>query len=117
MEVMRFAVTRAKKELQVAESRLEVLKLYTSEQMIKELENRVETAKAELQAQGLTIDELEVSVGYDSDRETDLNQNAVELRRSKTTGLIRQTDSDTSEEALGTNSAGGAHINKETAIA
>jgi hypothetical protein len=68
-----------------------------------------------LQAQGLVIDKLEVFVGHDSDREADPNQNAVELKRSKTTGPNHQTDSDTSEESMELNSASGEGI-KETAI-
>jgi hypothetical protein len=39
--------------------------------------------KAELQAQGLQVDELEVSVAHDSRAEDDRYQKAAELRRAR----------------------------------
>jgi flagellar hook-length control protein FliK len=100
----------------VTENQQVAVKIYAESPLVKDmLESNLHQLKAELQGQGLTIDELEVSVGYDSDRETGPNQDAVELKRSKTTGLERQTDSDTSEQAIEANSAGRSDI-KETTI-
>lgn len=100
----------------VTESQQVAVRIYAESPFVKDmLESNLHQLKAELQAQGLSIDRLEVFVGHDSDREADPNQNAVELKRSKTTGPNRQTDSDTSAESMGLNSASGEGI-KETAI-
>ena len=100
----------------VTENQQVAVKIFAESPFVKDmLESNLHQLKTELQAQGLTIDELEVSVGYDSERETDPNQAAAELKRSKTTGLNRSADSDTSPEAQETSSAGSADI-KETAI-
>lgn len=100
----------------VTENQQVAVKIFAESPLVKDmLESNLHQLKAELQAQGLTIDELEVSVGYDSERETDPNQAAAELKRSKTTGLNRPTDSDTSQEAQGANPGSSADI-KETAI-
>jgi hypothetical protein len=100
----------------ITESQQVAVKIYAESPFVKDmLESNLHQLKTELQAQGLVIDKLEVFVGHDSDREADPNQNAVELKRSKTTGPNHQTDSDTSEESMELNSASGEGI-KETAI-
>jgi flagellar hook-length control protein FliK len=47
------------------------------------LENNLHQLKAELQAQGLEVDELEVSVAHDSRADDDLYQKTSEGRRSR----------------------------------
>jgi flagellar hook-length control protein FliK len=47
------------------------------------LESNLNQLKAELQAQGLQVDELEVSVAHDSRAEDDRYQKAAELRRAR----------------------------------
>ena len=47
------------------------------------LENNLNQLKAELQAQGLQVDELEVSVAHDSRAEDDRYQKAADLRRAR----------------------------------
>jgi hypothetical protein len=79
------------------------------------LESNLHQLKSELQAQGLVIDELEVSVGYGSDREADPNPNNAELRKLKAAGSSNPTDAEPSEDPLGPNSDDGERIS-ETAI-
>jgi hypothetical protein len=47
------------------------------------LENNLHQLKAELQAQGLKVDELEVSVAHDSRADDDKHQKAAEVLRAR----------------------------------
>jgi flagellar hook-length control protein FliK len=47
------------------------------------LENNLNQLKAELQAQGLKVDELEVSVAHDSGADDDKHQKAAEVLRAR----------------------------------
>ncbi len=65
------------------------------------LENNLNQLKTELQAQGLEVDELEVSVAHDSRADDDLYQRAAEARRaraSKSNG--HNTDSNAEEHRI-----------------
>ena len=65
------------------------------------LENNLNQLKTELQAQGLEVDELEVSVAHDSRADDDLYQKAAEARRaraSKNNG--HNTDSSAEEHRI-----------------
>lgn len=100
----------------VTENQQVAVKIYAESPFVKDmLESNLHQLKSELQAQGLVIDELEVSVGYGSDREADLNPNDAELRKLKATGSGNPTDAESSEEPLDPNSDDGERIS-ETAI-
>jgi hypothetical protein len=70
--------------------------------------------KADLQAQGLDIDELEVSVAHDSHAERDVHQNA---RAAGSQSVKNSTDSDDgSSEEPGQTQTGDSGLMAQTAI-
>jgi flagellar hook-length control protein FliK len=100
----------------ITESQQVAVRIYAESPFVKDmLESNLHQLKSELQAQGLVIDELEVSVGYGSDREADPNPNNAELRKLKAAGSSNPTDAEPSEDPLGPNSDDGERIS-ETAI-
>jgi flagellar hook-length control protein FliK len=84
----------------ISEGQQVAIKMVAELPFVKDmLENNLQQLKADLQAQGLDIDELEVSLAHDSHAERDVHQNAeaAKLRAGKT-----GTDSDDgSSEAPG----------------
>jgi flagellar hook-length control protein FliK len=65
----------------VSEGQQVAIKIATEFPFVKDmLENNLHQLKADLQAQGLNIDELEVSVAHDSHAGGDLHQNAETTR-------------------------------------
>jgi hypothetical protein len=62
------------------------------------LESNLNQLKTELQAQGLEVDELEVSVAHDSRAEDDLYQKAAEARRVRAAKSNRHSIDATAEE-------------------
>jgi flagellar hook-length control protein FliK len=100
----------------ITENQQVAVKIFAEFPFVKDmLESNLHHLKAELQAQGLEIDELQVCVSDDADREADPNSNAAELRRLKATGSSNPTEAETSDEPWGPNSDGGEPIS-ETAI-
>jgi hypothetical protein len=76
----------------VSEGQQVAIKMVAEFPFVKDmLENNLHQLKAELQAQGLDIDELEVSVAHDSPAERDLHQNA---EAAKLRAVKNGTDSD-----------------------
>lgn len=68
----------------VTESQLVSVRIVAEFPMVKEmLESNLNQLKAELQAQGLEVDELEVSVAHDSRADDDPYQKAAEARRAR----------------------------------
>ena len=62
------------------------------------LESNLNQLKAELQAQGLKVDELEVSVAHDSRADDDQHQKAAEARRAQALKNSRLSDDAAAEE-------------------
>ena len=56
LEADRFAVEKAQKELEVAQTKLTVLRKYTYQKMVNSLESRIDTAKARLKSREYTWD-------------------------------------------------------------
>ena len=79
------------------------------------LESNLNQLKAELQAQGLEVDELEVSVAHDSRADDDLYQKAAEARRVRASKSKRHSIDATAEEQHVTQSVRG-HGLAESAI-
>jgi hypothetical protein len=76
----------------VSEGQQVTIKMVAEFPFVKDmLENNMHQLKADLQAQGLDIDELEVSVAHDSHAERDVHQNA---EAAKLQALKNGTDSD-----------------------
>jgi flagellar hook-length control protein FliK len=99
----------------ISEGQQVAIKMVAELPFVKDmLENNLQQLKAELQAQGLDIDELEVSVAHDSHAERDVHQNAG---AAKPQTLKNGTDSDDgfSEQSEQTQSWDGGPM-AETAI-
>ena len=99
----------------ISEGQQVAIKMVAELPFVKEmLENNLHQLKAELQAQGLNIDELEVSLAHDSHAERDVQQNAEAAKRQAgKTG----TDSDNgSSEEPGQNQSRDGDPMAETVI-
>ena len=79
------------------------------------LESNLNQLKAELQAQGLKVDELEVSVAHDSRADDDQRQKAAEARRARALKNSRLSDVAATEEQTDVHTGRGDGI-AETAI-
>jgi hypothetical protein len=79
------------------------------------LESNLNQLKAELQAQGLKVDELEVSVAHDSRADDDQHQKATEARRARALKNSRLSDNAATEEQTDVHTGRGDGI-AETAI-
>ncbi len=79
------------------------------------LESNLNQLKAELQAQGLKVDELEVSVAHDSRADDDQHQKAAEARRARALKNSRLSDDAATEEQTNVHTGRGDGI-AETAI-
>jgi hypothetical protein len=79
------------------------------------LESNLNQLKAELQAQGLKVDELEVSVAHDSRADDDQHQKAAEARRARALKSSRLSDDAAAEEQTNVHTGRGDGI-AETAI-
>jgi hypothetical protein len=81
----------------IAESQQVAVRIVAELPVAKEmLESNLNQLKAELQAQGLEVDELEVSVAHDSREEDDKHQKAAEVRRARASKNSRlSADADT----------------------
>jgi flagellar hook-length control protein FliK len=79
------------------------------------LEGNLNQLKAELQAQGLKVDELEVSVANDSRADDDKNQKAAEVLRARALKNSRLSDNAAAEEQTDLHIGRGDGI-AETAI-
>jgi len=75
------------------------------------LENNLNQLKAELQAQGLKVDELEVSVAHDSGADGDKHQKAAEIRRARALKNSRLSIETAAEEQI------DAHAGRRDGIA
>ena len=99
----------------VSEGQQVAIKMVAEFPFVKDmLENNLQQLKADLQSQGLNIDELEVSVAHDSHTERDVHQNSetAKLQAGKT-----GTDSDGgSAEASGQTQSQDSRPMAETAI-
>jgi flagellar hook-length control protein FliK len=78
------------------------------------LENNLHQLKAELQSQGLDIDELEVSVAHDSHAERDVHQNAEATKLQA--GKTGANSDDSSSEEPGETQSRDDGLMAETAI-
>ena len=99
----------------ISEGQQVAIKMVAEFPFVKDmLENNLQQLKAELQSQGLDIEELEVSVAHDSHAERDVHQKA---EAAKLQALKNGTDSDDgfSEESGQTQSPDGGPM-AETAI-
>lgn len=98
----------------VTESQQVAIKITAELPFVKDmLESNLNQLKAELQAQGLKIDSLEVSVGHDSYAEGDTHQ-AAKVPKVEAVGSSTDLDDGSAEKASQTQSHGGAMA--ETAI-
>ncbi|MBW2442723.1 MAG: flagellar hook-length control protein FliK [Deltaproteobacteria bacterium] len=99
----------------VSEGQQVAIKMVAELPFVKEmLENNLHQLKADLQAQGLDIDELEVSVAHDSHAERDVHQNA---RAAGSQSVKNSTDSDDgSSEEPGQTQTGDSGLMAQTAI-
>jgi flagellar hook-length control protein FliK len=98
----------------VSEGQQVAIKMVAEFPFVKDmLESNLHQLKSDLQAQGLDIDELEVSIAYDSRAEGDLHQNAEAAKRQS---LKNGTDSDdgSSEEPGQTQSRDGGPVTETT---
>ena len=83
----------------VTESQQVAVRIVAELPFVKDmLENNLNQLKAELQAQGLKVDELEVSVAHDSRADDDLYQKAAEARRNRAAKNNRLSADATAEE-------------------
>ena len=83
----------------VTESQQVAVRIVAEFPMVKEmLESNLNQLKAELQAQGLEVDELEVSVAHDSRAEDDPYQKAAEARRARALKNNRLSDNAAAED-------------------
>jgi flagellar hook-length control protein FliK len=99
----------------VSEGQQIAIKMVAELPFVKDmLENNLHQLKADLQSQGLNVDELEVSVAHDSHAERDVHQNA---EAAKLQALKDGADSDdgSSEASRQTQTGDGSAIG-ETAI-
>ena len=83
----------------VTENQLVAVRIMAEIPFVKDmLENNLNQLKAELQAQGLEVDELEVSVAHDSRADDDLYQKAAEARRARASQNNRHSADVAAEE-------------------
>jgi flagellar hook-length control protein FliK len=100
----------------VTESQQVAVRIVAELPFVKDmLESNLNQLKAELEAQGLEVDELEVSVAHDSRAEDDRYQRAAEARRARASKNDRSS-ADEIAEAQTDRPAGHRHGMAETAI-
>jgi flagellar hook-length control protein FliK len=100
----------------VTESQQVAVRIVAEFPMVKEmLESNLNQLKAELQAQGLEVDELEVSLAHDSRADDDPYQKATEARRARASKNNRLT-ADTAAEGQSDAQATHGRSKTETAI-
>jgi hypothetical protein len=99
----------------ISEGQQVAIKMVAEIPFVKDmLENNLHQLKAELQSQGLDIDELEVSVAHDSHAERDVHQNAEATRHQA--GKTGTNSDDGSSEASGQTQSRDNDPMAETAI-
>ena len=100
----------------LTESQQVAVRIVAEVPLVKEiLENNLNQLKAELQAQGLKVDELEVSVAHDSGADGDKHQKAAEVLRARALKNSRLSVAAATEEPTDVHAARGDGIS-ETAI-
>ena len=100
----------------VTESQQVTVRIAAELPFVKEmLENNLNQLKAELQAQGLKVDELEVSVAHDSGADDDKHQKAAEVLRARALKGSRLSVAAATEEPTDVHAARGDGI-AETVI-
>ena len=84
----------------VTDSHQVAVKILAESPFVKDmLDSNLNQLKADLQAQGLKVDELEVSVAHDSHSDTK-NQTPAEASKSRALGADKASDEDLSEEQI-----------------
>jgi flagellar hook-length control protein FliK len=100
----------------VTESQQVAVRIVAELPFVKDmLENNLNQLKAELQAQGLKVDELEVSVAHDSGADGDKHQKAAEVLRTRALKNSRLSVDADAEEQIDARTGRGDGIT-ETAI-
>jgi flagellar hook-length control protein FliK len=100
----------------VTENQQVAIKIAAEFPFVKEmLESNLNQLKAALQAQGLQIDALEVSVAHDSHADEDLNQKTAEIAKIRGLSDAAASDDGPSEKTK-TSQSGNGEANGEAAI-